>query len=254
MTTNHNLYKRYTSSIALTTGDDEKAILKWSQGYFHTFYGKLLPTDKNLRILEVGCGYGRYIKSLNEMGYKNCYGIDISEEQTHYASTILGLSNVEQADALEWLTGKDGMFDCILALDVLEHLETEKLLELGEKMCLALKPGGKVIIQVPNGMAPLNPVRYGDLTHVRAFTVKSMEQFFLMVGFSPTKFYEIPPYIHGVVSAIRRVLWTLILKPVIISFMLIANGGTMGNIYTSNFIAVAERNANLVISSDDTSD
>lgn len=234
------LYERYTSTSSLAPGVDEESVLTWSKGYFRAHYSKFLPSDKNARILEVGCGYGRYIKTLLEMGYKNCYGIDLSPEQVSYAKRVLGLSNVDQADALDWLDGKEAMFDCILGLDILEHFQTDDLLRFGEKMYKALKPGGCVIFQVPNGMSPLNPLIYGDLTHVRAFTHLSMQQFLLHVGFVPVGYFEIPPYIHGVASALRRISWVVI-KFLIIAFVLITSGKvTGGHIYTANFIAVAK--------------
>ena len=239
---NHNLYERYTTTSSLALDINEEGMLGWSKNYFRIHYAKLLPSDKSARILEVGCGYGRYIKTLLEMGYQNCYGVDLSSEQIAYAKTKLRLSNVEQADALDWLNGKDTLYDCILALDILEHLSTVDLINLGEKMYKALKPDGVIIFQVPNGMSPLNPIIYGDLTHVRAFTPQSMQQFLLHVGFVPVGYYEIPPYVHGIKSAIQRVLWTVIIKPVISVLVRVLHGRVMGgSIYSSNFIAYAKK-------------
>lgn len=238
----HNLYERYTSTSSLASGVDQEAVMEWSKGYFRAHYAGLLPSDKNAKILEVGCGYGRYMATLLEMGYVNCYGIDLSHEQIFHARTVLRLSNVEQVDALEWLNGKEAVFDCILGMDVLEHLPTDDLIRLGEKICRALRPRGIAIFQVPNAMSPLNPVIYGDLTHVRAFTPQSMQQFFLHTGFVPAGYFEIPPYVHGIQSAIRRILWSGVVKPIIGAFVRIAHGRILGgDIYTFNFIAVARR-------------
>ena len=246
MVKKYNLYERYTSTSSLVSGVNEEAVLTWSKGYFRAHYSKLMPSDKNARILEVGCGYGRYIKTLSEMGYTNCYGIDLSAEQVSYAKRVLGLSNVDQADALDWLDGKEAMFDCILGLDILEHFQTDDLLRLGEKMCKALKPGGSVIFQVPNGMSPLNPYIYGDLTHVRAFTPQSIQQFLIHVGFVPTAFLEIPPHVNGIKSALQKVLWTVIFKPGIGLLVRVMHGRVMGgDIYTSNFIAVAKKKTSM---------
>lgn len=246
MENKNNLYERYTSTSSLTNGVNEEAVLTWSKGYFRAHYSSLLPSDKSAKILEVGCGYGKYIQALSEMGYEDCYGIDLSSEQISHAKSVLGLSNVEQADALDWLNGKDAIFDCILGLDILEHFPTGDLLRLGEKMYKALKPSGTVIFQVPNGMSPLNPIIYGDLTHVRAFTPQSMQQFLLHVGFAPTGYFEIPPYVHGIKSAIQRVLWTGVVKPTISALVRVIHGKVMGgNIYSSNFIAYAKKDSSV---------
>jgi 2-polyprenyl-3-methyl-5-hydroxy-6-metoxy-1,4-benzoquinol methylase len=176
------------------------------------------------------------------MGYTDCFGIDISDEQISYAKTKLGLSNIEKADALDWLEGKNMEFDCILAIDILEHLDTEDLLKLAQKMFVALKPGGIIIIHVPNGMSPLTPFRYGDLTHIRAFTAQSMQQLFLYAGLVPLGYYETPPYIHGIKSFFQRIIWSFLFKPVTGIFVRIAHGRVLGgDIYTGNFIAVAMR-------------
>jgi 2-polyprenyl-3-methyl-5-hydroxy-6-metoxy-1,4-benzoquinol methylase len=241
MENKYNLYDRYTSTLALANVD-EKTMRKWSERYFRAHFVKLLPTDKDAKILEVGCGYGRYLKILADMGYANCYGIDISDEQVIYAKTNLDLSNVEKADALDWLNGKEAVFDCILILDVLEHLEIGYLFQLGERIYSSLKHGGRIVVQVPNALSPLNPHHYGDLTHVRAFTVQSIQQFFLHSCLIPIGYYEVPPYVYGVKSAVRKILWSLIVKPAIGIFIRIVHGNvTGGDIYTANLIAVAER-------------
>lgn len=242
MENKNELYERYTSTSSLASGVDDEAVLTWSKGYFRAHYSHLLPQDKNAKILEVGCGYGRYIAALSEMGYTNCYGIDLSSEQVAYAKTVLQLTNLEEADALDWLDGKDTMFDCILGLDILEHFQTDDLLKLGEKIYKALKPGGIVIFQVPNGMSPLNPIIYGDLTHVRAFTPQSMQQFFLHVGFVPSGYFDIPPYVHGIKSAMQRAIWSGIVKPFLSIWVRILHGRVMGGrIYSSNFITFAKK-------------
>lgn len=240
----HNLYERYTSTASLESFANEEAMLQWNRGYFLAHYKRLLPNDKKARVLEVGCGYGRYIKIPSEMGYTDCYGVDLSPEQIAYARTKLALANVEQANALDWLVGKDETYDCILGLDILEHLNMEDLLTLGERIYKALKPGGTIILQVPNGMSPLNPIIYGDLTHVRAFTVRSMQQFLLLVGFGEKVYFEIPPYVHGIRSAMQRALWSSVFRPLISAFVYAVHGKvSAGNIYSSNFIAYAVKGA-----------
>ncbi len=236
LTNVNDLYSRYTSTASLVSGTDEEAVLTWSKSYFLANYARLLPADKSARILEIGCGYGRYLMALSEMGYTNCYGIDVSDEQISYAKSVLRLSQVERADALEWLLGNEAKFDCILGLDVLEHFQTDELINLGKKIHNALKPMGTAIFQVPNGMSPINPFLYGDLTHVRAFTPQSMRQFLLYVGLMPCGYFEIPPDGH-----LRGILWA-ILKPCIGVLVRVIHGKQLGgHIYTSNFAALARK-------------
>ncbi len=237
-----NLYERYTSTSALASSQDPSKILCWSKGYFRANFAALLPENKNAKILEVGCGYGRYLLCLAEMGFSNCYGIDISREQITYAKDSLNLKNVEEADAFLWLNDKESVYDCILCIDILEHFSTHDLLILGEKVCSALKPDGVAIFQIPNGMSPLNPIIYGDLTHVRAFTPQSMQQFFLNIGLAPLRYLHIPPHIYNITSLCKRIIWTFFIQPLIHAIVLTTHGRVFGgNIYTSNFIAYAKR-------------
>lgn len=239
-----NLYERYTSTSALAKkGVLDEAVLTWSEGYFKSHYTKLLPINKDSSILEVGCGYGRYLKAMLAMGYSNCYGIDISEQQVEYAKTKLNINNIERADALVWLKNKISEYDCIFVLDVLEHLSNDELIELGIKLHKALKPGGVLIIQVPNGLSPLSPFLWGDLTHKRAFTVTSMEQFLKNINFNNFVFREIGPHIYTYKDYIRKILWLMLCKPLIMSFMKIANGGLFGGIFTANFMVVATKDS-----------
>lgn len=243
MATESDLYSRYTSTSALASGYAEEDALAWTKGYFRAHYARHLPANKDAAILEVGCGYGGNLAALAEMGYRQCYGIDLSAEQVAHAKSALGLSNVAQANALDWLNDKTAVFDCILVIDVLEHLGLDELLELGRRIRQALKPGGSVIVQVPNGTTLINPYLYGDLTHVRAFTPQSLRQFFLLVGLTPEGYFEVPPHVHGLRSIIRRVLWTGIVKPLTACLMSVVKGRVVGgHVYTLNLIAVATNN------------
>jgi hypothetical protein len=102
-----------------------------------------------------------------------------------------------------------------------------------------LKPNGPFIIQVPNALTPLCPIRYGDISHLRAYTVSSIEQHLRLGGFNSMKHFELPPHIYSVSSLIRKILWFTVLKPVISSYMLVANSSVMGGIFTANMLTVA---------------
>ena len=236
-----DLYRHYTSTAVFTGGADPHALLEWSRGYFRAHVLPLLPADRNAAIAEVGCGWGRYLLALSEAGYTRCEGVDVSEEQVAYARDVLRVSGVTRGDAATWLHGRRGAFDCILALDVLEHLANDALVSLACAVRDALRPGGIFLVQAPNALAPLSPLRHADLTHERAFTVGSLQQLFLIAGLTPREFREAPPHGRGPAGRLRRLLWTGALRPLVRGFMLAANGDAMGGIYTANLLAVAER-------------
>ncbi len=169
----NDLYKNYTS-IAVLSDTPEKLFSQWGDLYFRKRILPHFPKDKSIRILEIGCGYGRYLLALSRLGYQDTYGIDISEEQINYAKQQLNLTNVAQADALEFLEDHQQNYDVVLILDVLEHLSLDYALTLLKKVQTALTSEGRVVIQVPNAMAPLSPNYYGDMTHLSLYSPRTM--------------------------------------------------------------------------------
>jgi SAM-dependent methyltransferase len=236
-----DLYRRYTSTSVLPEGTDARALLAWTRGYFTAHLAPLLPPDRAATIAEIGCGWGRYLVALGDAGYRRVEGVDVSEEQVAYARGVLQLSNVTHGDALPWLDARPATFDCILALDVLEHLELGTLVDMMHAVRRALRPRGRLLVHVPNALAPLSPLRHADLTHRRAFTSGSLTQLFRTGGLTPVLFREARPHGRGPAGMVRRLLWKTMLRPAIHGWMLAANGDAMGGVYTANLIAVAER-------------
>jgi SAM-dependent methyltransferase len=99
------------------------------------------------KILEVGCGPGFFAKYLEaEDGFK-IIGLDISEYAIQVAKNHSSRSSFLVA-AAEKLPFKTGAFHCVIALDVVEHLEyTEELIS---NTCNVLKSGGIFVLRTPN--------------------------------------------------------------------------------------------------------
>ncbi len=233
----NDLYKNYTS-MAVLSDTEEELFSKWGQLYFTKRILPHFPKEKDIQILEIGCGYGRYLVALSKLGYQNNFGIDISEEQIAFAKNQLNLKNVERADALDFLTTHQDKYDVILLLDVIEHLDLDYAISLLKKIYHSLSENGRVIIQVPNAITPLSPNYYGDVTHLKLYSPRTMAQLLKTSGFTTFEQFELPPIAHGLKSTIRRILWSTLLKTSIKAYLLVANGDHAGNIYTSNFLTV----------------
>ena len=77
---------------------------------------KCLPSNSDSKILDVGCGKGRYLKHLND-GHRKLVGMDIS-------SSILSLvpEDIEtRLGSITKIEAKDGEFDFIYTIECLEH-------------------------------------------------------------------------------------------------------------------------------------
>lgn len=171
---------------------------------------KCFPMDKSIRVLDVGCGIGGFIHVFNKAGYTNVEGIDISDEEVRHAHAF-GITQVRQSELFNTLrAGESQGYDVILFIDVLEHFKHDEVLEILREVNRNLKPGGWVIIHVPNAEGIFgSKVRYADFTHDQAFTEKSLSQILKYAGFNSFKCYEDKPVIHGPISLIRRIIWDL---------------------------------------------
>lgn len=233
-----DVYKNYTSTSVLT-GVDVTKFTEWSHQYFKTYILPHIPQNKNCKILEIGCGYGRYTTLLtNTLKYNDIIGIDISEEQIEFAKKNYKLNNVFKADAVNYLKANPSKYEIIILMDVLEHLELAYAIELLEEVNKALIPDGKLIIQVPNGLSPMKPIFYGDVTHVRAFSVNSMSQILRMAGFTHFQHFAVPPMVHSVKSFFHRIIWSTFIHPLVYIFLILSHGNAVGGIYSSNLLTV----------------
>ncbi|MCW8917609.1 MAG: methyltransferase domain-containing protein [Gammaproteobacteria bacterium] len=231
-----SLYRRYYSTSALADGNLESA-LAINKAYFRVNFSRHLPEHRDASILEIGCGYGKNVQAMKELGYSHVVGIDFSEEQINVARNKLGLEEAHLGNAIDWLNQSNEEFDCIVLIDVLEHLELSSLVILAEMLESHLKPGGRVIVQVPNGLAPLNPLRYGDLTHLRAFTPQSMAQFFANAGLAAR-------FTGDAVSKniFKRIFWKGFVSPLMkLAFFVLHGRYAYPLTFAVNLVAVGEK-------------
>jgi SAM-dependent methyltransferase len=176
---------------------------------------------------------------LRACGYTSVAGVDASAGQVA-AARRLGLREVALGTAAEHLEARPGTFDLVLAIDVLEHLDRQELLRTLDAARGALRPGGRLVAQVPNGACPFaGRIRYGDLTHERAFTAGSIAQALGACGFGSVTVHPVRPAVHGVGSVARRALWNLV-RLGYVACVAIETGVVRGHVVSHNLIAVAE--------------
>ncbi|MBV9860032.1 MAG: methyltransferase domain-containing protein [Alphaproteobacteria bacterium] len=144
----------------------------------------LVPDDCR-RILDIGCAAGMVGMSLKRRQVCHVTGLDISAEAIGHAAKVLDLAICGDAfDVLPALP--DRSYDCVLLLDVLEHVaDTTGLLGMA---AAKLSSSGILILCVPNvahwsiveGLlrGEWNYADEGilDRTHLRFFTLKSVQR------------------------------------------------------------------------------
>lgn len=100
--------------------------------------------EKNRFILDLGCGTGMMVEVLMRQGYQ-VLGVDLRPEGLCATHQALPWSWLLQAEATK-LPLADNIFDAVLLLDVLEHVDEQVLLQ---EVYRVLRPGGLVLITVP---------------------------------------------------------------------------------------------------------
>lgn len=233
------LYAAYVSSGQANDSHTESVKhFSLRQPYIQAVIQKYIAPDRNVRILDLGCGHGAFIYFLQQAGYQNIHGVDVSSEQVALAHKF-GINVVEQQDIGSYLTTvQDETVDVVLLMDVLEHLSRQELFDMLDEVFRILRPGGKCIAHVPNaaGLYGLQ-VRYGDLTHEMAFTPKSAQQAFSTLGFHYVQCFEDKPVVHGIVSAMRWLLWYLGTYPS--RLLLLAETGGTSFVLSQNMLITA---------------
>lgn len=154
-----------------------------------------LPSDKDIRILDVGCGMGFAMMFLQDMGYTSVEGIEVDYGQVQSClSKKLNVTHVE--DSIEFLYKMSGSYDLIISLDVIEHIPHERQLDFVRAIHAALKLGGKIICTVPNANSVLaSRWRYIDWTHYILFTEYSLDFLLFNAGFENIEVHGIE-YFH----------------------------------------------------------
>jgi len=164
-----------------------------------------------ISILEIGCSNGKNVSlPLAEHGF-DVTGVDLHQPSIEWANIHNEFPNARFIcqDAAEFVSER--FFDVIVLSDILEHVdEPLQLLELAQRL---LKPGGMVLICIPNGFGPaeierklvetirldrlLQAMRIGvnrlrgrqsdtynnDSGHVQYFRMKSIERLIAQSGF-----------------------------------------------------------------------
>jgi 2-polyprenyl-3-methyl-5-hydroxy-6-metoxy-1,4-benzoquinol methylase len=140
-------------------------------------------SDKG-NVLDVGCGRGQLGEAIRALGW-NVWGVENSPEACATASTRLDKLIERDLHDFDGVAAdlKGRQFDALIFSDVLEHVYHP--LGVLEQYLAHVKPGGKVLISVPNMVVWTNRLKllFGrvsytdtgimDRTHIRFFTFKT---------------------------------------------------------------------------------
>ena len=181
-----------------------------SQAYYQSARKEILPLlpPGRMKILELGCGEGAtlaWLKGIERCA--ECVGIELSESAALKARNVVDRVIVADIEADEVAFASD-YFDCILCLDVLEHLQDPW--RVLRKLTGWLRPNGTVVASIPNvryksvvmdlafrGKFDYQNAGIPDRTHLRFFTRSSAVSLLQSVGLAVVKVRPQPTEVGG---------------------------------------------------------
>ena len=235
------LFDEYFSSIFSHSNVFSKKEFENAYLQFEINYGNYISSQKDAKIMDIGCGTGHFLFYLEKKGYKNFLGIDISQQQVNFCRDNVS-KHVELADAFEFLKDKKNVYGVIAANDLLEHIPKGEINRFLKLVNNSLKSEGIFIMRTPNMGNPFSVYsRYKDFTHEAGYTDRSLYQVLWIAGFRDI---QILPYNRYFPRSLKRFIELKLAK--IISFIIVKlfqiQGFVEPKILTPLLIGVAKNN------------
>jgi 2-polyprenyl-3-methyl-5-hydroxy-6-metoxy-1,4-benzoquinol methylase len=145
-------------------------------------------TDRQVRLLDIGCSTGHLLALFKERGYHNVVGLDPSPVCAETARMLFNIPVwIGSLSDTPRLIGDGPLFDSLLLSGVLEHIrDLGPILTQMRKM---LKPHGLIYIEVPDATAfshwPDAPFQQFSNEHINFFSAISLTNLMQRYGFVP---------------------------------------------------------------------
>lgn len=183
---------------------------------FERYFKKIinyLDANKNAKILDVGCGFGYFLKICEKKTNWALYGVDISRYAINRAKrNVKAIYYVH--DVNEGLNlFPQNYFDLLVSFDVIEHLNSPFLFL--KEVHRVLKPNGIIAITTPNSNAIERLFKkllgkentwhgFLDNTHIYQFTPLSLRFLIEKAGFKildlETPFHPLPKILQKILN------------------------------------------------------
>jgi SAM-dependent methyltransferase len=144
---------------------------------------------KSAKIIDGGCGFGKWVIYLNERGY-NIIGVDNNEISIQKLKEYDSSLQVQLGDILN-LNYPDNFFDVYISMGVVEHFEDGPIAALNEAYRV-LKPNGLIFLSTPT----VNIIRKIIIQPIQNFINRLHGKFkkimsYISVSDDPNEFFQL---------------------------------------------------------------
>ena len=166
-------------------------------------------------VLDAGCGDGAMIQALREF-HPHVWAVGIDLAPAAVRNAVGG--------SLAQLPFRSGSFDCVLMMDVLEHLPVELTNPILREFARVLKAGGTLCVTLPNAedlnkavvQCPHCGKSFHPVGHTQSFSAGDLRRTLAEAGFRDVQIrsYGLDAYYHfgaaaRLISAVGRVVFPL---------------------------------------------
>ncbi|MBO9648738.1 MAG: class I SAM-dependent methyltransferase [Variovorax sp.] len=139
-------------------------------------YLKKYTGPKHQTVLDIGCGYGDFI---NNVDAEARFAIDLNPDAANYLHPAVSFQSTRATDLSHI---PNASIDVAFSSNLLEHLSDDELAIAIKEFWRILKPSGIFITMQPNFYYAYREY-FDDFTHKKAFSHRSLEDFFLANSF-----------------------------------------------------------------------
>jgi SAM-dependent methyltransferase len=159
----------------------------WFVGRRHLFGREIaeLRLSKDAHILDVGTSTGTNLRMLAELGYRRVVGLDLSDEAIRFCADK-GFGTVRRGDICA-LPFEDASLDLVLATDIIEHVEDDRLAL--REIARVLVPGGRAVITVPAFLS-LWGLQDEVAHHLRRYRFEALKSAVEAAGLRPVRSFH----------------------------------------------------------------
>ncbi len=165
------------------------------------------------KLLDAGCGSGRWLRWFQDLGLKQLFGVDIRDQEINEAQKLNPSINFYNA-SISSLPFEDNYFDFIILSEVYSSILDDRLIEDSAKeLFRILAPGGAIFFN-DNTKTKVEKTKIDGENYLRCIKREDLVKLFpdAQINFS---FFLVNPFFTGVLtSIINRGLANSILRKV----------------------------------------